>query len=69
MGIALVCWCLWRHHNDVVFEGTSLSLTSVLRKILAEAELWRVAGLFRGRLVLVEGWRFVDHLFTFDILL
>jgi hypothetical protein len=38
-GIALVCWCLWRHRNDIVFEGASPSSGDVLRKILMEAEV------------------------------
>jgi hypothetical protein len=25
-GIALVCWCFWKHRNDVVFEGPDLRL-------------------------------------------
>jgi hypothetical protein len=30
----------------------------VLHNILSEAELWRVAGLFRARLAVEDGWRF-----------
>jgi hypothetical protein len=57
IGIALVCWCLWRHRNDIIFEGASPSSGSVIRKVLAEAELWRAAGLFRARLASVDRWR------------
>jgi hypothetical protein len=39
IGNALVCWCLWRHRNDIVFEGATPSFGSVIRKILAEAEV------------------------------
>jgi hypothetical protein len=49
--VTLVCWCLWRHRNDIVFEGATPSLSEVVTRILDEAELWRVAGLFRGSLV------------------
>jgi hypothetical protein len=48
---------LWRHRNDIVFEGASLSSGSVIRKILAESEVWRAAGLFRARLASVDRWR------------
>jgi hypothetical protein len=33
---------LWRHHNAIVFEGVTPSSGSVIHKILAEAEVWRV---------------------------
>jgi hypothetical protein len=42
--IARVCYCLWRHHNDIVFYGTTPSSRSIIRKILVEAEVWRVVG-------------------------
>jgi hypothetical protein len=48
---------LWRHHNDIVFEGATPSFGSVIRKILVEAEVWRVAGLFKARLASVGRWR------------
>jgi hypothetical protein len=57
MGITLVCWCLWRHRNDVVFEGASPSKGTVLARITDEAELWRAAGLFRDALAVVDKWR------------
>jgi hypothetical protein len=56
-GIALVSWCLWRHHNDIVFEGATPSFGSVIRKILAEAEVWRVSDLFKANLASVDRWR------------
>jgi hypothetical protein len=56
-GIALVCWCLWRHHNDIVFEGASPSSGPVICKILAEDEVWRVVDLFRDRLASMDRWR------------
>jgi hypothetical protein len=53
----LLCWCLWRHHNNIVFEGATPSSGSVIRKILADAEVWRDAGLFRAKLASVDRWR------------
>jgi hypothetical protein len=53
-----VCWYLWRHQNNIVFEGATPSPLAVIRRILIEAELWRVAGLFRVGLAIVDGWRF-----------
>jgi hypothetical protein len=57
IGIALVCWCLWSHRNYIVFEGATPSVGSVIRKVLAEAEVWRVAGLFKAKLASVDRWR------------
>jgi hypothetical protein len=48
---------LWKHRNDIVFEGASPSSGSVIQKILAEAKVWRVAGLFRAGLASVDRWR------------
>jgi hypothetical protein len=53
----LICWSLWRHRNDVVFEGVSPSKDTVIQKITEDAELRRAAGLFRGALAPVEKWR------------
>jgi hypothetical protein len=52
-----VCWCLWKHDNDIVFQGATPSSGSVIRKILAKAEVWRDAGLFSARLASVDRWR------------
>jgi hypothetical protein len=41
----------------VVFEGMAPSKAVVIRKISEDAELWRVARLFRGILAPVEKWR------------
>jgi hypothetical protein len=57
IGIALMCWCLWRHRNDIAFEGATPSSGSVIRKIMAEAEVWRDAGFFRAVLASVDRWR------------
>ena len=52
--ITLVCWCLWRHHNGVVFDGISPSPETVIDNIITEVERWSAARLFRGNLALVE---------------
>jgi hypothetical protein len=51
--IALVCWCLWRHRNDIVFEGAIPSSGSVIRKILGDM----VARHFKAKLASVDRWR------------
>jgi hypothetical protein len=40
-----------------VFEGATPSSGSVIRKIMAEAKVWRDAGLFRAVLASVDRWR------------
>jgi hypothetical protein len=42
------------------------SPAAVLHKILSEAELWRVAGLFRAKLAVVDRWRFGEQLSSFS---
>jgi hypothetical protein len=56
-GVTLVCWCLWRHRNDIVFEKVAPSKAVVISAIATEAEMWRIAGIFRGTLALVDKWR------------
>jgi hypothetical protein len=55
-GLGLVIWCLWRHRNDIVFEGATPSTDVVTAEILREAELWRAARLFRASLATVDRW-------------
>jgi hypothetical protein len=55
--LALVCGFFWRHQNDIVFEGTTPLLFAVIRNISWEVELWKVGGLFRAELTLVDRWR------------
>jgi hypothetical protein len=57
IGIALVCWCLWRHRNDIMFECATPSSGSVIRKIMADAEVWRDVELFRAVLAYMDRWR------------
>jgi hypothetical protein len=45
---------LWRHRNDIVFEGATPSFGSVIRKILAKAKVWRAAEFFRAKLASVD---------------
>jgi hypothetical protein len=40
-GVSLVCWCLWRHRNDIVFEKAAPSKAVVLSAIAIEAEMWK----------------------------
>jgi hypothetical protein len=56
-GVTLICWCLWRHRNDIVFDGVAPCKSTVLSRISDEAELWRVAGIFRRSLAPVDKWR------------
>jgi hypothetical protein len=46
----LIFWCIWRHRNDVVFNGASPSQRSIRENIKAEYDRWRLAKLFRGAL-------------------
>jgi hypothetical protein len=54
MSIALVCWCLWRYRNDIVFKGATPSSFAVVHMIRAEAEMWKATVLFRIELSLVD---------------
>jgi hypothetical protein len=56
MGVAIICWCLWRHKNDIIFEGAAPSLSAVIHNIHMEAELCKAAGLFKAELALVDRW-------------
>ena len=47
--ITLVLWQLWKHRNDIVFNGALPSVEEVLVKIELEAQDWRAAGLLRER--------------------
>jgi len=42
--IILGAWSLWNHRNRCVFDGSSLSLTSVVATIKEEARQWSIAG-------------------------
>jgi hypothetical protein len=56
-GVALVCWCLWRHQNAIIFEGATPSSSMVVRNIRSEAMMWMVAGFFKAELALGDRWR------------
>mgnify|MGYP006267317823 FL=1 len=47
--ITLVLWMLWKHRNDIVFNGASPSVDDLLVKIGLESQDWRAAGLLRER--------------------
>ena len=44
----LVLWEVWKHRNEVVFNGRTPCLGDLLRKIASEYVLWKDAGLLRG---------------------
>ena len=41
---------LWKHRNDIVFDGATPSLVQALRGIDREGRTWRSAGLLKGSL-------------------
>ena len=43
----LVMWIIWKHRNDIVFNGATLSIQAVLDSIMSEGHNWRAAGLLR----------------------
>lgn len=45
--ITLVAWMLWKHINDIVFNGVSPSASEVLKKFDLEGQDWRTATLLR----------------------
>ena len=45
--ITLVAWTIWKHRNDVVFNGALPFVDMVLERINAEGENWRAASLLR----------------------
>lgn len=47
----LVMWTLWKHRNDIVFEGHTPSLSGVLQKIQGEGAIWAKAGLINGEVL------------------
>jgi hypothetical protein len=48
--IILVFGSIWRHRNDVVFNGAVASHATIRDKVREEFERWRIAKLFRGML-------------------
>lgn len=56
----LTMWLLWKHRNDVVFNGVIPSLSQVKQRIADEARLWAKAGLLKkgtkGLEVDVDRW-------------
>ena len=48
-------WVIWKHRNDIVFNGASPSTAQVLGRIEREGRAWRQAGLLKGDLDGVAG--------------
>ena len=46
--ITLVFWCIWRHRNNVVFNGERPAVETIVQMIRTEFVAWRAARLFRG---------------------
>jgi hypothetical protein len=46
--VILVFWCIWRHRNDVVFNGATPAVETIRHRIREEFQRWRVARLFRS---------------------
>lgn len=44
----LVMWELWKHHNAIVFDGATLSLRVLVRRIEEEGRTWSKAGILKG---------------------
>lgn len=45
--VMLTMWLLWKHRNDVVFEGASPSAKMVLSRIVSEGRDWQAAWKFK----------------------
>lgn len=43
-------WQLWKHRNDIVFNGAHPAIATVLRRVEEEGRVWRREGLFKGEL-------------------
>lgn len=53
-GATLVLWTIWKHRNNLVFEGARPSLGVILADFDREFRAWRMAGLF---VAAVREWR------------
>lgn len=50
-GSILICWCLWRHRNAIVFEGARPCVSQVAHTIEQEGTAWMSAGLFKDEIM------------------
>lgn len=41
-------WMLWKHRNDIVFNGASPSIARITERLGEEGRIWRKAGLMKG---------------------
>lgn len=48
--ITLTLWEIWKHRNDVVFDGASPSTRQVIKNIDREGRTWRAVGLLKGEM-------------------
>jgi hypothetical protein len=46
--IILLFWCIWRHRNDVVFNGARPDVEAIKTRVREEYSSWRRARLFRS---------------------
>jgi hypothetical protein len=44
----LLFWCIWRHRNDVVFNGARPDAEAIRVRVHEEYSSWRLARLFRS---------------------
>ena len=55
----LVMWTIWKHRNDVVFNGATPSFQQAMQRIHEEGQLSARAGLFKEDNIGVEVAQFV----------
>jgi hypothetical protein len=46
--VILVFWCIWRHRNEVVFNGVAPEARAIRGRIKEESLSWRLARLLRS---------------------
>jgi hypothetical protein len=46
--IILLFWCIWRHRNDVVFNGARSDVEAIRARVREEYSSWRLARLCRS---------------------
>ncbi|KQJ83471.2 hypothetical protein BRADI_5g15081v3 [Brachypodium distachyon] len=46
--ITLICWCLWKHRNSVVFDAATPNARKIQQMIDSEGRAWSSAGIFHS---------------------